>query len=104
MSKPAVIDSPRCRVCCTTHAVNRQPNRATHLTIYVDGLATLTCRRHAEMAARGGGFALELGSLAPVLHAPMSTAQLTEQLRFANRARPPREPAQGGTWGAPPHG
>jgi len=104
MSEPAVIDSARCRVCCTSHAVQRQPNRATHLTFYVDGLATLTCGRHAVMASKGGGFALPLAALPELVHEAMSTDRLTEQLRLANRARPPREPAQGGTWGAPPHG
>jgi hypothetical protein len=35
---------------CSISARKRAPNQATHLTFYADGTATLTCRRHTELA------------------------------------------------------
>jgi hypothetical protein len=54
--------------------------------VYVDGRSTLTCDRHAQLAARGGGFALELVGLPPLVHAHLDTATMVDQLRAAHRS------------------
>lgn len=76
----------RCRPCSAERIPKRQPNAATHFTVYVDGLTTLTCSRHATMACRGGGFAIALGSFLEVLTAELDSAQLHDALRAANRS------------------
>jgi hypothetical protein len=59
------MTNPLCRPCSIVHPElrTRTPNRATHATFFVDGLATLTCNTHTEMAIRAGGFALSLAEL-----------------------------------------
>lgn len=84
---PTGVGEPRCRVCAVDRAPGRQPNRATHLTVYIDGMTTLTCGRHALLAARGGGFAIELTTVDGLVTAPLSTAELVEKLRVASSAR-----------------
>jgi hypothetical protein len=55
----ASVSQPHCRPCSITayNGTRRAPNRATHVTFFADGRATLTCNMHMEMALRVGGFA-----------------------------------------------
>jgi hypothetical protein len=97
MSKPRDVPTgqsePNCRVCTVSREPRRRPNRATHLTVYVDGMTTLTCGRHALMAAKGGGFAIELSAVDGLVTWPLTTAQLYDRLRFASRARADWQPS-----------
>lgn len=64
--RSSLMAAPRCRSCCIAPTPRRTPNRATHLAFYADGLATLLCSLHVDMALRAGGFAVDLKKL-PVL-------------------------------------
>ena len=91
---------PACRPCVVDREPKRAPNRARFLTVFIDGMVTLTCERHATMAARAGGFALELVVVEAVLYEPLSTSQLFDLLRSAHVARE-RSHVDVGGWDQP---
>lgn len=80
-------DRPACRACSIHREYKRTPNRATHFTVYVDGLATLTCSRHAQMAIGAGGFTIQLEAMPHVLTVELTTAELSDSLRQVARSR-----------------
>lgn len=75
---------PLCRPCSIFHPELRlrTPNRATHIAVFVDGLATLACRTHTRMALRAGGFALDLKRF-PVLYDRDEPPKLSRKLTAA---------------------
>jgi hypothetical protein len=81
-----VANGTRCRPCSAERAAKRAANVATFFTAYVDGAVTLTCTRHAQMACRGGGFAIALGSFLEVMTADLTADQMHDALRSANRS------------------
>jgi hypothetical protein len=61
------------------------------MVVYVDGLAMLACRRHAELAAGAGGFAVPVASLPGLIHGGGDADELRAQLMAGHYYQAPEE-------------
>jgi hypothetical protein len=68
-------------------SVQRIANRATHLGSLGDGLLTMVCGIHAEMFARGSGFAIPIDALEGFVCAEMTDSEARQSLQWVTYDR-----------------
>jgi hypothetical protein len=85
LCRPCSINRPEIRL--------RTPNHATHVAFFVDGLATLACSIHTEMAIRAGGFAIPLADIT-VEHGELPSRRLSQAMTSAIVATGARQRAR----------
>jgi hypothetical protein len=77
-----------CRQCLVTPEGGRRKNRATHVAWFVTGEGSLTCERHAVMAARAGGFAFPRDALPGlIVDDELEAGDVEDLLRAASLTR-----------------